>query len=284
MTTAWLDVMGGAFCHNYYKAGNINTRCLEAGHGEPLVLLHGAGGYAEAYLKNLIPLSEYFHVYAIDMIGHGYTDAPDIEYTIPLFVEHLKNFLDAASLERAHISGESWGGWVAAWLAIKHPDRVKKLVLNTSAGFHDPNVPGLSQLKARSEEAASSPSRENVKKRLEWLFHKPEDITDEMVEVRLQIYNRPGVLRATKRMLDWAFSDACDPERLTPENVRKIKAETLILWTSQNPGMSWQVAEEQLHRHLAGSQFLVMEECGHWPQWEQPQEFNKVFIDFFSDR
>jgi pimeloyl-ACP methyl ester carboxylesterase len=282
MATAWLDLMGGAFCQKYYMAGGVNTRCLEAGEGKPpLILLHGGGGYAEAYLKNLIPLSNNFHVYALDMIGHGFTDAPEAEYTIPLFVSHLRNFMDAAGLEEAHISGESWGGWVAAWMAIEHPERVAKLMLNTSAGIHDPAAPGMSQLIARSREVAAELTRENVRKRLEWLFYKPEDVTDEMVEVRFRIYNRPGVLKALQSLMAWAVSEESRPYRLTIENLRQIKAPTFVLWSRHNPGTSWQAAEEQLHKQIPGSRFVVMEDCGHWPQWEKPEEFNNLVLEFF---
>lgn len=280
----WLDVMGESFCQNYYKAGKINTRCLEAGQGDPLVLLHGGGGYAEAFLKNLIPLSKNFHVYVPDMIGHGFTDAPEVDYKIPLFVEHLRDFLDAARIKQAHISGESLGGWVAAWMAIEHSERVRSVILNTTAGIHDLNVPGVAKLKARSKELAANFTKENVKKRIEWLFHNPADVTDEMVEVRFRIYARPGILKASESWFDWAFSEACEPYRLIPENVKKIKVPTLILWTRQNPGTTWQMAEEKLHKQLPESQFVVMDNCGHWPQWEQPEEFNKILIEFFKSK
>jgi pimeloyl-ACP methyl ester carboxylesterase len=282
MSTAWLDLMGTRFCQKFYQAGEINTRCLEAGSGEPLILLHGGGGYAEAYLKNLIPLSETFHVYAIDMIGHGFTDAPDVEYGIPLFVEHLKNFMDAAGLDQAHISGESWGGWVAAWMAIKHPDRVKKLMLNTTAGIHETGTERTGEMVARNRALGTGLSRETVRKRLEWLFYKPEDVTEEMVEVRFRIYSRPEVLKAVVRTIDWAMSEEHKPYRLAPEIIERIKSETSVVWTRHNPGTTMEAAEEKLHKPMPHWSFHVMEECGHWPQWEQPEEFNRLVKEFFS--
>ena len=131
--SAWVEMLGGEVC--YYDAGGIRTRCLHAGSGEPLILLHGMGGHAEAYFKNIVPLASRFHVYAIDMIGHGYTDKPEIRYGIPEFVDHVRKFLKAIGAKQAHIEGESLGGWVAAWLAIEYPEEVMSLILNTNAGL-----------------------------------------------------------------------------------------------------------------------------------------------------
>lgn len=284
MSTAWLDLMGKTFSQTFYQAGGIKTRCLEAGSGEPLILLHGGGGYAEAYLQNLIPLSEHFHVYAIDMLGHGFTDAPDVDYGIPLFVEHVKNFMDGAGIERAHISGESWGGWVTAWLAITHPERVKKLMLNTTAGIHETGTERTGEMVARNRALGQNLNRETVRKRLEWLFYKPEDVTEEMVDIRFQIYSQPDVLRAVVRTIDWAMNEEHIPYRLTPEKLQLITAPTCVVWTRHNPGTTLEAAEEKLIKPMPHWDFQVMEDCGHWPQWEQPEEFNRLVVDFFGSR
>ena len=74
-----------------------------------MILLHGTGGHAEAYLKNIEAHAKYFHVYAIDMVGHGYTDAPDISHDMQCYVDFMKDFLDVIGAHKAHISGESLG-------------------------------------------------------------------------------------------------------------------------------------------------------------------------------
>ena len=68
---------------------------------------------------------------AIDMVGHGYTAAPDISYGMQCYVDFLLDFLNAIGVEKAYISGESLGATVAAWFALAHPDRVEKIVMNT---------------------------------------------------------------------------------------------------------------------------------------------------------
>lgn len=72
--TIWNDLADLAFKNYYVDANGIRTRVLEAGTGEPLILLHGTGGHIEAYARNIRGLSEHFRVICIDMLGHGYTE------------------------------------------------------------------------------------------------------------------------------------------------------------------------------------------------------------------
>src|SRR6266404_5844826 len=169
-SSAWVEMLGGEVC--YFDAGGIRTRCLHAGSGEPLILLHGMGGHAEAYIKNIMPLAGRFHVYAIDMIGHGYTDKPEIRYGIPEFVDHVRKFMKAIGASKAHIEGESLGGWVAAWLAMEHPEQVSSLILNTNAGLKitdqspEAEAQAVARLQKLTREALADPTRETVRRRL----------------------------------------------------------------------------------------------------------------------
>lgn len=285
-TTAWVEMLGGEI--RYYRANGIRTRCLEAGEGEPLILLHGLGGHAEAYLKNILPLSERFHVYAIDLVGHGLTDKPALDYTIADFATHVTAFLDAIGASSAHVQGESLGGWIAAWLAIERPDRVRKLILNTTAGLRiteqEPQVEGegVARLRRLTDEAVTNPTRETVRRRLAWLFHDPsKSLTDELVEVRYRIYRQPETAHALRATVAQITGEARQRYALTPERLARIQALTLVLWTRHNPTTPWEVGQ-QAHRLIPGSKFQVMEDCGHWPQWEKAAEFNGIVTDFLA--
>lgn len=284
--SAWVEMLGGEI--TYFDAGGIRTRCLHAGSGEPLILLHGMGGHAEAYIKNIIPLSTRFHVYAIDMVGHGYTDKPAINYAVPDFANHVLKFLKAVGAEKAHIQGESLGGWVAAWLAMEHPENVRSLILNTSAGLQLTEQPpeaeaqAVERLRKLSKEAASEPTRESVRRRLEWLFLDPKtNVTDELVEIRYRIYRQPETQRAMQTIVEQMTGGGRKPYMLTRERLCRIKAPTMIVWTRHNPTTPWQVGQ-LAHEIIGGSRFHVMEDCGHWPQWEQAEEFNRLMLDFLS--
>ena len=139
--SVWSDLQGVPFSQGYLDAGGVRTRYLHA--GDPslpgLVLLHGSGGHAEAYVRNLEAHAEHFSTWSIDMLGHGYTDKPGHPLEVSHYVGHLTAVLDAIGADRAHISGESLGGWVAARAAVDHPDRVDRLVLAcTSARLGPP--------------------------------------------------------------------------------------------------------------------------------------------------
>src|SRR5580692_6878533 len=112
----WTDLRDVSFSQGWVDANGVRTRYLVSGDpsSPALLLLHGTGGHAEAYVRNLNAHRAFFRTYAIDLLGHGWTDKPDIPMEIPAYVEHLIAVLGALGLKRAHISGESLGGWVAA--------------------------------------------------------------------------------------------------------------------------------------------------------------------------
>ena len=155
----WSDLQGVEFEQRYVDAGGIRTRYLHAGRrGQPvLIFLHGTGGHAEAYVRNLAAHAERMDVYAIDLLGHGYTDKPDYDYEVPSYVAHVRAFLDAMQIDRASLSGESLGGWVASHFAVAHPDRIDRLVLNT-AGGDKINMEALARLREMSLAAVEDPS------------------------------------------------------------------------------------------------------------------------------
>jgi 2-hydroxy-6-oxonona-2,4-dienedioate hydrolase len=131
--SVWGDLWQTGAQLRYVDAGGIRTRVLEAGAPDnpPLIMVHGTGGHLEAYTRNLAALARDFRVVLYDMVGHGFTDKPDRPYTTDVLSDHLLALMDALQIDRAHLSGESLGGWVAAWTAAHHPERLRRLVLNT---------------------------------------------------------------------------------------------------------------------------------------------------------
>ena len=123
-SSVWADLRGASFTQGWLDAGGIRTRFISSGDSSKplLLLLHGVGGHAEAYARNFAAHAEHFWTVAIDMIGHGWTDKPDLQYQLPDYVRHVLAVLKALGRERAMISGESLGGWVATWLAVHNPE------------------------------------------------------------------------------------------------------------------------------------------------------------------
>jgi pimeloyl-ACP methyl ester carboxylesterase len=289
--TFWVDLLGAEV--RYYDAKGIRTRAIEAGSGEPLIMLHGSGGHAEAYARNVLPLSEHFHVYAIDMAGHGFSDQHPSLPGSEGIADQVVRFMDALNIDSANLAGESLGGAVSAKLALEQPKRVKRVVYITGAGLVMGDeadklaAPGREAFQRLSAAASSNPTRETVRDRLGWLFADPEvSITDELTEVRYRIYSRrfgegsiasPGANRPAAG----GGGGGGVGVNLTPERLREIKAPFFFLWTDHNPSTPWQVAE-MAHKQMPGSRFHVIKHAGHWPQYEQPDEFNRLVIDFLK--
>lgn len=278
LRSLWSALVGGEFQLRYLDANGVRTRVLEAGSGPALIFLHGISGHLEAYHRNILPHARYFRTIAIDMLGHGFTDKPDRDYQIADYVEHLRDVLDALDIEKAHISGESLGGWVAARFAAKHPERVDRLVLNTAGGMiADPKV--MERLKTLSLNAVRSPDREATRRRLEFLMLDPTVVTEDLVEARFACFRQPGMNRAMEQIMCLQDLDVRLRNMLTDEELGRIQAKTLVLWTTHDPTASVEVGR-WLANLVAGSRFVVMENCGHWPQYEDPETFNRAHLDF----
>lgn len=263
-------------------------RVAEAGpKGAPVILFqHGIGGHLEAYSKNLVALSDEFHCIAFDYVGHAMSNRKVMEYTPPVLAEQVRELMDAMGIESAHLSGESLGGWVSGFFAVKYPQRVLKLMLNTGAGIPIVSEKGradMLDLMERSKKAAGlAPTFEMVKHRIEWLIHPNNHarlVTDELVNLRLRYYLMPEGREVTpmvNRMLPR------HDEFLVP--LEEIKAETMLLWTRDNPIHDLECARAAQAR-IPNSTLYVMEADGaHWPQYEDPEEFNRVARAFFAGR
>jgi 2-hydroxy-6-oxonona-2,4-dienedioate hydrolase len=253
------------------RGHTVRTRVLQAGSGPELVLLHGTGGHLEAYSRDIAGLAEDFHITAYDMIGHGWSDLPDLPYTTDVLSEHLVGLLDALGVDRAHLSGESLGGWVAAWVAAHFPDRVDRLVLNTPGNIaNKPEV--MRRMRDSTMAAVLDPSEETVRRRVEFLFHHKEMVTDELVNLRRQVYSRPGFVQAITNTLVLQDPLVRKDFAWDPAWVGKVAAPTLLLWTSHDPTGGLDEADVLLG-WLPDARLHVIDDAGHWPQWEKVSEF-----------
>lgn len=276
----WTGLADIAFKNYYVDANGIKTRVLEAGTGEPLILLHGTGGHIEAYARNIRGLSEHFRVICIDMVGHGYTDKPDRPYGIDFYSDHLLWVIQALNLKEVYLSGESLGGWVAAWFAAHHPGIAKALVLNTPGNVNNkPEV--MANLKASTVKAVLEANYENVKTRLEWLMYDKSQVTDELIEARYNIYTQPSYQKAVHHIVYLQDIEARKQYSWDPSWCGKIDVPTILAWTDHDPTSTVEEAKP-IQEMIPGSELTVINEAGHWPQWEKVEEFNKVIIDFFS--
>lgn len=283
-TSVWSDLAQVEFSQGFLQAGPYRTRYLHAGdESKPLLLmLHGITGHAEAYVRNLAAHAEHFNVWAIDFIGHGYSTKPDHPLEIRHYMDQIQHVMEALGADSAHLSGESLGGWVSAQLAVDLPDKVDKVVLNTMGGtMANPQV--MERLYTLSMAAAKDPSWERVKARLEWLMADPTMVTDDLIRTRQAIFEQPDWLRACESNMALQDLETRKRNMITDEALRSIQAEALVIWTSKDPSgpveEGRRIASLIPHGHLE-----VIENCGHWPQYEATETFNKIQLDFLLGR
>jgi 2-hydroxy-6-oxonona-2,4-dienedioate hydrolase len=282
--SVWSDLQGVAFSQGYLDARGVRTRYLHAGDPTKptLVLLHGSGGHAEAYVRNIEAHAEHFSTWSIDMLGHGYTDKPGHLLEIPHYVDHLAAVLDTIGAEKAHISGESLGGWVASRFAVDHPDRLERLVLNTAGGSQaDPEV--MTRIITLSMAAAEDPTWETVQARIKWLMADKSKDYDDIVASRQRVYRQPGFVNAMRDIMALQDLEIRQRNLMSSNDYSAIEAPTLVLWTSDDPTADT-TEGRRISEMIPGARFEVMEGCGHWPQYEDPKTFNRLHIDFLLGR
>lgn len=277
----WNSLAGSEFTLSHVDVNGVHTRVLQAGQGDPVVLLHGIGGHLEAYMHNIGPLSEHFRVIAYDMPGHGYSTTATADLELPDYVAHLAALLDILGHDVVNLNGESLGGWVSMKFAVTHPDRTRRIVLNTPGGTEArPEV--MERLRTLSQQAADDPTPERIRTRLEWLMADNATVTDELVESRRQIYSREGFSESIRHIMCLQDPEIRHRNLVTDEQLASIAAPAMVVWTSNDPSGP---AAQGMHiaETIPNGRFQFIDKAGHWPQWEQTDEFNRVVIGFLSE-
>lgn len=282
MATIWRDLLGAEV--RFYDAGGVRTRSIAAGKsGEAVLFLHGIGATAETFSRNIVPFSASFRAHVIDLLGHGMTATIDGPLSREAFLKHILDYMDAAGIARAHLVGNSLGGWLAMWMAILHPERVLKVVNVVGAHLTVPvdeaaqrqAREGTERLKRLSKALADEPNRENMRARLGYVVYDPQQITDELVDVRWAMHQR-----MTNAAQIAAVVGNQPPENLlTPERLETLQQPAMLLWTDHNPSTAASAAQKAA-TYLPNGRFEMMTGCGHWPHWEDPPEFNRLVMEF----
>ena len=279
----WTDLTGIDFSVRQVDANGISTRVLIAGEGEDVIFMHGTSGHLEAFSRNIVAHAQAgFRCHAIDALGHGYTDKPDFNYEIPLYAKHVIDYMDAQGSEKANLAGESLGGWTSGWIAINRPERVQSLQL-IAAGGTKANPEIMARIKKSTTKAVLGDDIGLTRKRLELLMYNHEkDISDELVDVRHAIYHHPDFQKNVHNLLCLQEMEIRQRNLLSEDDLAKISAPTLVVCGTDNPFGDVPEAT-QMHEVIAGSKLELFEECGHWPQHEHAERYNKLAIKFLRE-
>jgi 2-hydroxy-6-oxonona-2,4-dienedioate hydrolase len=289
--TIWSSLFGVELRQAYHSAGGLRIRCLEAGSGPPLLLLHGGGGHAESYARNIGPLSRHFHVYAVDMPGHGLSDRPEgTSYGFEELVHFVKDFQSTIAASKMLLSGMSIGAMTAGLYAGRYPERVARLLLNTGVPLpadEKGRIQFSEGLKRAEAACAEGWTYATVRRRLAGMFYGGEnEVPDELIRLRLRIYLQPGMGLEYNKIVNGMLKQLIEPSSYIDVDgraaLRNITAPTLLVWTEKNPGQGVGVAQEALGL-LRNGRLEIFNQSAHWPQWEEADKFNELAIRFFSE-
>ncbi len=265
--------------HSILAAG-IRTNYHDVGSGPPVVLIHGSGPGVSAWANWRLVMPELgrrFRVLAPDMVGFGFTERPaDNTYSMERWLAHLGGFLDALGIAKADLVGNSFGGALAIAFAIRHPGRVRRLVLMGSAGVSFPITEGLDAV------WGYTPSLENMRKLLDIFAYDRRLVTDELAKLRYEASIRPGFQEAFAAMFPPPRQRWVEALASREEDIRRLPHETLVVHGREDKVIPLSNAIT-LAQWILRAQLHVFGQCGHWTQIEHAGRFTRLVGDFLAE-
>ena len=251
------------------RVGGIDVHTWIGGQGDPLLVLHGAGGN-RGFTRSTHALAERFTVWAPTHPGFGLSgDAEWMDRIDDLARFHLW-FIDAAKLGRPHVLGHSIGGWTAAAMATMSPGSIAKLVLVAPVGLK-PETGEIFDLFYHTPQQRMAVNVYDPKTVPEWaeLFGQPPT---------------PAQLEIATRNLEMTARLTWKPYMHDPQLAHflaRVPNETLILWGREDRIVPVECGE-LYRRALPNARLHVLEQCGHMPPLEQPDVYARVVTDFLT--
>jgi 2-hydroxymuconate-semialdehyde hydrolase len=262
------------------RAAGIQTNFHDLGAGFPVLFIHGSGPGVSAWANWRLALPELaktHRVIAPDMVGFGFTDRPSgIAYDMYTWVRQAVGLLDALGLKKAHVVGNSFGGAIALALAIRHPERIGRLVLMGSVGVPFPISEGLDAV------WGYHPSLANMKKLLDVFAYSRELVNDELAELRYRASIRPGFQESFSAMFPAPRQRWVDAMASSKADIRALAHETLIIHGRDDKVIPLSNSLTLL-QWIERSQLHVFSRCGHWVQIEHAARFAHLLEDFFAE-
>ncbi|GAB3082076.1 alpha/beta fold hydrolase [Nocardioides zeae] len=283
MSSLWARLGNGAKAH-YMFAGE---------DGPAVVLLHGGlpgSSGAAGWRFTATALAEAgFRVYCPDMPGFGLSD-PAEQYRprgLHDHVDFIQDFVDAVGLDTFHIAGNSMGCMNTVSYVTAHPERVRSYIL--IAGDIGDIVDDQEKPRGRLDLSFYDGSREGMRKMMAAILHRPETVSEDLVEMRYQAASRHAEgykillpnIHAFANFAEW--SDPNLKARMsTKGRFDQMTIPGLYLYGRQDilTPVEWGYVQED---RLPNVQFFYPDDCGHQGQTDRPDLFNPVFVEFFRD-
>jgi len=266
------------------RTGAFETNVHDLGAGRPVLFIHGSGPGVSAYAnwRLVMPvMARTRRVLAPDMVGFGFTDrfpagtGPE-RYNMDTWVGQAIDLLDALDIERADVVGNSFGGALSLALAIRAPERVRRLVLMGSVGVPFPITPGLDAVWGYEA------SFENMRRIMDWFAYDRGLVTDELAQLRYEASARPGFQEAFGAMFPAPRQRWVDAMASPEAAIRALAHETLIVHGREDQVIPLQ-ASLTLSGWILNSQLHVFGHCGHWTQIEHAARFAQLVGNFLDE-
>lgn len=254
----------------------------DEGQGIPVVMIHGFGGSFLNWNKLRDETKDDYRVIRLDLPGFGLSDLPEPDGEKTDFVQQYRDFMtffiDTLHLDSFYLVGNSMGGMMAWGTAADHPDKVKKLVLISSAGYdlekisnkvaRFMKIPFMERLFTRGLPLSSSQSSaENV-------YADHSKINPESVRNNNMMWNKEGNIHAACAIVRGGhYPDSAI--------ITKVQCPTLILWGREDKIVPVEHAS-RFQRDIKGSQLLIFDTCGHCAMLERPDETAAAIKKFFN--
>ncbi|MDP3872409.1 MAG: alpha/beta hydrolase [Methyloversatilis sp.] len=261
-------------------AAGIKTNYHDLGSGFPVLMLHGSGPGVSAWAnwRLVMPsLAEHARVIAPDMAGFGYTERrPDLRYDMDTWVAQAVGMLDALGIERADLVGNSFGGGLALQMAIRHPHRIRRLVLMGSVGVRFDITPALDAV------WGYTPSIEAMRGLLDLFAWDRSLANDDLAKLRYEASIRPGFQESFAAMFPAPRQRWVNAMASSVEDIKSLPHETLVIHGREDKVIPLDTSLT-LAQWIPNAQLHVYGKCGHWTQIEHSARFARLVGDFLNE-
>ena len=270
-------------------ASGVKTFFIEAGKGPPVILLHGLGATNASFLPTFVELAQDHHVIAPDLPGHGDSGKPVRRYHAGFFARWLDSFITELGLDQPIIIGNSMGGRVALEFGLRHPEKVSGLVLVCPAmAFLRGRelVPLVRYLRAELGVIPLIPSKGRIIQGIRTMFARPERLPDGWYNSAAEEFQRVfGGPKGRIALFSAAREIYLDPphgEKGLWERLGRLTPPTLFIWGDKDRLVPARFAPH-VGRVAPAARSMVLEDCGHVPQFEKPEELHHAIRSFLAE-
>ncbi len=273
---------------NSVRAAGLHTAYLEAGEGPTVLLLHGLGATNASLLPTLWDLASDYRVIVPDLPGFGESAKPLRSYNAEFFARWAEAFIDELGLESVHAIGNSMGGRVAIEMGLRTPDRVDRMVLLTPSPAFIRRREFVRVVRLLRPELAFLPlpiPHEQVVRGIRMMFSRPSRLprgwydaaADEFRRVFATARGRIAFFSAARQI----YLEEPRGERGFWDRLPYLETPALFVWGERD-----RLVPAKFARHVTNAlpraTSVVLEDCGHVPQYELPEETHALIREFLT--